>query len=307
MLDYNEKPFIHLKAQAFVCQFLFEMIFTDLALGVINPFIIKTFWNPQIHLWCLSKTQIFPRVLRGQISEISNFLKTVGGGRSTCWAGSSTLWHSPGIWTFQFYAGPAGASFHQCGDYHRDTRRFSAKTDILLVLWERRRVRRAQPGGPGPVCLGRPSSVKARAGECHIYFNSVDNNKIWRGFGIVMFQATKENRTKNVNVHNRELFQSKNLGGIWVQWKVNKSLIVLVLLMTDTDTALCLNWWCKNITLTDLMMKIVEMSLSLQQRRTQSISLCSSIVPQFKSTRLLLLSQIHFSLNWTAVEYDTQK
>ena len=42
MLDHNEKPFIHLKAQAFVCPFLFQMIFTDLALRVINPFIIKT-------------------------------------------------------------------------------------------------------------------------------------------------------------------------------------------------------------------------------------------------------------------------
>ena len=161
---------------------------------------------------------------------MSNFLKSVRGGRSTCGAGSSNLWHSPGIWTFQFYAGPAGASFHQCGDYHRDTPAIFRKNGHFVGFT--REGAESAARWPGPGSLGRPSSVKARAGECHIYFNSVDNNKIWRGFGIVMFQATKENRTKNVNVHNRELFQSKNLGGIWVQWKVNKSLIVLVLLMT---------------------------------------------------------------------------
>lgn len=96
------------------------MIFTDLALRVINPFIIKTVLKSSD----TSEPKLsYSQVLRGgQISEISQFLKTVGGGRSTCPAGlaSSSLWHSPGIWTFQFYAaGQAGASFHQCGDYHR--------------------------------------------------------------------------------------------------------------------------------------------------------------------------------------------
>ena len=151
MLDHNEKPFIHLKAQAFVCPFLFEMIFTDLALRVINPFIIKTVLKSSDTSDAEPKLR-YSQVLRGgQISEISHFRKTVGGGRSrgarARLAGLQQFVTFPGNLNILVLRGSARPGPVSTNVEITIAPRFSAKTDILLVL--RPGAGRAQPGGRG--------------------------------------------------------------------------------------------------------------------------------------------------------------
>ena len=176
MLDHNEKPFIHLKARAFVCPFLFEMIFTDLALRVINPFIIKTVLKSSD-----TSEPKFSFILKSYAAvtfpEISNFLKTVGGGRSACRAGLQQFVTFPGNLNIPVLRGPGlFPPMWRLPSHHRDfpqKRTFCWFYETGAGCW-------AQPGGRGrAVCKDRRlAGGEAGAGKCHIYFNSVDNNKI---------------------------------------------------------------------------------------------------------------------------------
>ena len=162
MLDHNEKPFIHLKAQAFVCPFLFEMIFTDLALGVINPFIIKTVLkSSDTQIRCWNKTSDILKSYAVKSLRFPIFRKLLAGGGARAWpagAGLQQFVTFPGNLNISVLRGASPGQFPPM--WRLPSPRFSAKTDILLVL--RPGAGRSQMAGAG---LSEQTAVWPGAGR----------------------------------------------------------------------------------------------------------------------------------------------